>query len=300
MNEGDKMTLRHLTVFCAVCEESSMTRAAEKLYMTQPAVSRMIGEIERHYQVKLFDRIDRQLYLTSTGRQMWEDGKNVLLAMEQMESRLKTQMVSPVLRVGCSLGIGMSFIQSYLDRYYQQYPDTKVHIWENHSSFIQEKVAVNELDLGVVEAAVQMDSLVAIPFRTDDMVAVCSPHHPLACYAKGISSRLLKLAELNQSGLCLAERGTGTRARLDQEAKRIGVELEPIWSTINFPHIIQQVLEGRAVTVLSRHLVQGRIDRGELIELETDFHIERTFHIIWHKNKYLPVNGRFFVSLWRE
>lgn len=296
---GGGVTLRHLTVFCAVCEENSMTRAAEKLYMTQPAVSRMIGELERHYQVKLFDRIDRQLYLTSTGRQMWEDGKNVLLAMEQMESRLKSQVVAPILRVGCSLGIGMSYIQSYLDRYYQQYPNTHIHIWENHSSFIQEKVAVNELDLGVVEAAVQMDSLVAVPFRTDDMIAVCSPCHPLAPYAKGAAPHPLTLEELNRAGLCLAEGGTGTRARLDQEARRTGIELEPIWSTINFPHIIQQVVEGRAVTVLSRHLVQRRIEQGQLVELETDFHIQRTFHIIWHKNKYLPVNGQFFASLWQ-
>lgn len=294
------MTLKHMSVFCAVCEEMSMTKAAGRLYMTQPAVSRMISELEKHYNVRLFDRIDRQIYLTAAGKQLWKDSKNVLLSMEQLESRLQSQAVSPVLKVGCSLGIGITYIQNYLDRYYAAYPDTLVQITENHSSFIEEKVAVNELDLGVIEGIVHLDTLVSTPFHKDDLVAVCAHIHPLSRYAISSPPGSLSLKQLNDAGLSLPENGTGTREHLNREAAKNGIKLTPVWSTINYSHIFQQVLKGKTVTVLSRHLLQDMLEKGDLVELNTDFHIERIFHIIRHKYKYLADNGQYFAELWQE
>ncbi|MBS6643068.1 MAG: LysR family transcriptional regulator [Clostridiaceae bacterium] len=294
------MTLKHMTVFCTVCEEMSMTKAAERLYMTQPAVSRMIGELEKHYDVRLFDRIDRQIYLTAAGKQLWKDSKNVLLSMEQLENHLQSKAVSPVLKVGCSLGIGITYIQNYLDRYYESYPDTLVRITENHSSYVEEKVAVNELDLGIIEGIVHLDTLVSTPFHKDDLAAVCAPFHALAGYSIDRSSAPLSLRDLNEAGLSLPENGTGTREHLNSEAAKNGMKLTPIWSTINYSNIFQQVLNGRAVTVLSRHLLKDMLEKGTLVELNTDFHIRRTFHIIRHKYKYLASNAQFFIKLWES
>lgn len=294
------MTLKHMSVFCTVCEEMSMTKAAERLYMTQPAVSRMIGELERHYDVRLFDRIDRQIYLTAAGKQLWIDGKNVLLGMEQLESHLQSQSVSPVLKVGCSLGIGITFIQNYLDRYYQAYPDTLVQITENHSSYVEDKVSVNELDLGVIEGIVHLDTLVSTPFHKDDLVAVCAPFHPLARYSIKNSTETLSLQQLNDSGLSLPENGTGTREHLNREAAKNGIKLTPVWSTINYSNIFQQVKNGSSATILSRHLLTDMLKDGTLVELNTDFHIQRTFHIIRHKHKYLSSNGQYFAELWES
>ena len=294
------MTLKHLSVFCAVCEDMSMTKAAARLYMTQPAVSRMIGELEAHYRVRLFDRIDRRLYLTASGKQLLDDSRNVLLNMEQLESHLQSLTVAPVLKVGCSIGIGISYIQDYLDLYYQAYPGTLIRITENHSSYIEEKVAVNELDLGIIEGIVHLDSLISIPFHQDDLVAACAPSHPMARFAKDGPEQALSLKQLDEAGLYLSENGTGTRERLNKEAEQAGITPEPVWSTINYANILEHVKNGKAVTVMSRHLMKKLLENGELTELKTDFHIERTFHVIRHKYKYLAPNGRYFADLWNK
>lgn len=292
------MTLKHITVFCTICEEMSMTKAAERLFMTQPAVSRMIGELEKYYEVRLFDRIDRRLYLTAAGKQLWQDGKNVLLGMEQLENHLKSQTIAPVLKVGCSIGIGVTFLNDYLKQYYLAYPNTLIRITESHSSSIEEQVVMNELDLGVIEGLVHSPSLICVPFHQDDLAAVCAPSHPAALKAQKDPGRIFSLEELDHIGLYLPENGTGTRESLNQAAKKDGFALHPVWSSINYVNILRQAEEGAAVTILSRHLVRGRLETGVLTELKTDFHIERTFHIIWHKNKYLAPNGRYFAELW--
>ncbi|MDO5562410.1 MAG: LysR family transcriptional regulator [Synergistaceae bacterium] len=291
------MTLKHLLIFCTVCEENSMTKAAEKLCMTQPAVSRAVGELEKYYSVKLFDRVDHRLYLTSFGKKMWEDGKNVLLSMERLENGQRLESVSAELKVGCSIGIATSFMRGCLDRYYRKYPETVIRVTESHGSSIEEMVLLNELDLGLIEGEPHIPSLVAVPFRKDDLVAVCSPHHPLAGRAKE-GSLPLSLKDLNDAGLCIPGKGTGTRASLEGLAANEKIALTPIWSTVNYPHILQYAAEGVGAAVLSRHLLTDYLRDGILVELKTSFHIERSSYVIRNKNKYLSLNAGYFVGLW--
>lgn len=292
------MTLKHLHVFIAVCEEMSMTRAAKRLYMTQPAVSRMIKELETHYQTVLFERINHQLYLTAAGNQMFLDCQNVFMNLEQMEHHLSSQSTADSLKVGCSIGIGISYIRHYLDLYYEKYPETRVYVTENNSSAIEEQVVANQLDIGVIEGPVHWDSLISIPFLTDDVAAACAPCHPMARYRKGTQAPPLSLAQLNEAGLCLSEHGTGTREQLELAAQKAGIQLTPRWSTMHYANIFEQVRNGSLVTLLSRHLLTRYFEDQTMVELETDFQISRTFHVIWHKYKYLPANGRWFVNLW--
>ena len=79
------MTLHHLEVLCAACRENSMSGAANRLHLTQPAVSRTIMEIEKHYGFKVFERINKRLFLTEHGRQLWNDSERVLKDLSVLE-----------------------------------------------------------------------------------------------------------------------------------------------------------------------------------------------------------------------
>lgn len=98
------MTLRHIRIFLAVCENgNNTTRAARALYLAQPAVSRAVAELEEYYGVRLFDRIGRRLYLTEAGRRMWEYAVHICGLFDDLEKGLRGWDEQGVLRVGASI-----------------------------------------------------------------------------------------------------------------------------------------------------------------------------------------------------
>ena len=103
------MTIRHLRIFVAVCEEGSVTKAANKLYLAQPSVSLAISELEKFYGVKLFDRISRRLYLTDKGKQFLNYTKHIIDLFDELENGMKNWGSSGALRIGSSITIGNYF-----------------------------------------------------------------------------------------------------------------------------------------------------------------------------------------------
>lgn len=87
------MTLRHMRIFVAVCETQSVTKAAEKLYISQPSVSQAIIDLEEHFGTRLFDRISRRLYITDAGKQLYEYMSHILTLYKEMEDRCRTGSV---------------------------------------------------------------------------------------------------------------------------------------------------------------------------------------------------------------
>ena len=100
------MTLLHLEVLCAACRENSMSGAAKRLHLTQPAVSRTIMEIEKHYGFKVFERINKRLFLTEHGRQLWNDSERVLKDFGVLEQNAQNSSKISSLQIGCGIAIG--------------------------------------------------------------------------------------------------------------------------------------------------------------------------------------------------
>lgn len=288
------MTLRYLEVFCMVCRENSMTKAAEKLHMVQPAVSRTIAALEDYYQVKLFERIDRKLRLTPEGSRLWTDAEQVLADFERLEANLANRRESPRLRVGCSIGIGALFMRRYLEAFHEKYPNVRVNVSENHTSAIKEKLLANELDFAVVEGFVTEENLISEGFFDDELIPVCAPHYPLAQKTK------ISLKDLATDVLFLPEPGTGTRDLLTSAAAATGCLLDPVWSGLNYPAMLDMAKEGLGVTILSRHRVAAGIAEGSLVALPIDQPLTRKFSLVYHRNKYLSETARTFMDICRQ
>ena len=100
------MTIRHLRVFVCVCKHQSMTKAAEELFIAQPAVSNTISEIEKNYNIKLFERINKKLFLTDEGKVLLIKAQEVLSAFDEFEEQALNSSKKPLLKIGSSLTIG--------------------------------------------------------------------------------------------------------------------------------------------------------------------------------------------------
>lgn len=289
------MTLRHIEVFCMVCREGTMSAAAKRIHITQPAVSRMISELEHHYNVQLFERINKQIYLTNQGHQLWEDSENLMLAYEKLEEHIKGPILSSSLRIGCGVGIGTSLMHNFVKCFSARYPDCKVYISENSSRIIQQQVAKNELDFALIEGEIAETNLHNESFYTDRLIPVCSPQ-----YIDQITKKPITFADLADENLMLPERGFGTRELVEREAMKNNVVLHPIWSSASHLNILNRTISGEGISILSRLIVRDALQSKQVVEIPADFKFDRVFSIVWHKHKHLTAEAAYFISICHE
>ena len=173
------MTLRHIRIFLAVCENgNNTTRAARALYLAQPAVSRAVAELEEYYGVRLFDRIGRRLYLTEAGRRMWEYAVHICGLFDDLEKGLRGWDEQGVLRVGASITIGSQFLPGYVDAFRAAHPGVDVRVWVGPSEQLEEKLLHNTLDVALMEGPVHGSALTAEEYMADTLAVVCAPGRP--------------------------------------------------------------------------------------------------------------------------
>lgn len=111
------MTLKHIKIFVAVYQEESITRAAEKLHMTQPATSLAIRELEEYYHTKLFERSGRGIRVTSAGSQLYPSAVRLLSLYDEMDAEMKNWDTSGRLRIGSSISIGSCILPQLINRF---------------------------------------------------------------------------------------------------------------------------------------------------------------------------------------
>lgn len=145
------MTLRHLRIFVAVCTWGSITRAAEKLHMAQPSVSLAIRELEEYYQLQLFDRISRKLYLTGDGERFLKYASHITSLFDEMENSMEHWSDMESMSIGSSITIANSLLCECLHSYKLEYPKRQIQILIENSMILEESIVSNQLDLALIE-----------------------------------------------------------------------------------------------------------------------------------------------------
>ena len=173
------MTLRHLKLFVAVVDAGTMTAASQQLYMTQPAVSQAIRELEQHYGVQLFDRISKRLYLTDQGNRFLGYARHILSLSDEMEMALAHPDTFGSLRIGATLTIGNALLPSIAKSFRTNFPDIDLQIHVKNTGDIEQMIIANTIDLGIVEGHIESKDIVQMPIASDTLVLVCSPTHPI-------------------------------------------------------------------------------------------------------------------------
>lgn len=153
------MTLRHMKIFLAVYQTQHMTRAAQQLRMTQPAVTRTIQEIESYYGIRLFERINRKLYITEAGRLFYSYAIHIVDSFDQMEKGLRNWDQLGFLRVGASIAIGTELLPRVLVDFQRKYPHLRVRSTISNGSALQQALLDNELDFAVIEGNIDREGL---------------------------------------------------------------------------------------------------------------------------------------------
>jgi DNA-binding transcriptional LysR family regulator len=293
------MADRRLQVFHAVAKHLSFTKAAEALFMTQPAVTFQIKQLEEHFDTHLFERGHGQISLTETGRVVFDYAERILGLSAELDARLKdmTGQVTGPLLIGASMTIAEYLLPQVLGEFNARYPGVVPRLLVANSETVQNQVAEHSLDIGFIEGDSLLPSLVTEIVCEDELLVVCAPTHPLAKLKSVAPGLLVQHAYISR------EPGSGTREVSDHYLEKIGVapdSLQPVMELGSPEALKGLVATGRGFTIMSRATVAKETKLGLLAAVPLAPRLVRNLALVYSKQKFYSKLVSNFVAFAKE
>jgi len=279
------MADRRLQVFYTVARQLSFTKAAEQLFMTQPAVTFQVKQLEEQFNTRLFERSHGKIALTSAGRLVMDYAERILALSEEMETRVGelTGTMSGPLLLGASTTIAEFILPRILGEFKVAHPQVHTHLTVGNSEMIENRVADHALDVGLIESPSHLPGVTTEVCCEDELVLICAPTHKFA----GAAS--VKPGELVGEPYVCRELGSGTREFTDQYLQRCQVAPEDlnIVMEIGSPEAIKGLVEtGLGIAIMSRARVMKERKLGMLAAVPLEPRLIRTFSFVHPKEKF--------------
>ena len=252
------MDTRQLAAFCAVVERRSFSQAAERLGVTQPAVSLQVRALEKRLGTQLLDRSGRRVEPTEAGWRLYRGAQRMLALEDQLladvaasgEGELAGDLV-----LGASTGPAAVVVPVVLGEFQRLNPGVRVFLTVSDTHSVVERVAARELELGIVGASRRHRGVRFEPFFSDEVILVCPPGHRFA-------GRTVTLDELREEPLILMQEGAGVRQIVEDALRRQGVKLRDLDVRLELglqESVRRAVEEGYGVTFISRTAVESEL-----------------------------------------
>ena len=285
------MTLEQLRIFLAVAEREHVTRAAEALNLTQSATSAAIAALEARHGTRLFERIGRGIRLTAAARAFLPEARAVLARAAAAERVLDdlASLARGSLSLAASQTLASWWLPPRMVQFHRRYPGVRLGLIQGNSDQIVAEVESLQADLGFIEGGAPVPHLVDREIGRDELYLVVAADHPWAVQAPGP-------AELAQGPWIMRERGSGTRARMDEAMAELGLSPQ---AALEFPSneaVRAGVLAGGGATLLSRLVAEDDLTSGRLVRLDSRPAL-RAFRLIRHPERHLTEAARAFLDL---
>jgi len=266
-------------VFLKVAQNLSFSKAANELYISQPAVTRHIKELENKYNTPLFERKGNKIYLTQSGNLLYQELKNIKTLYDELDYKIGSlnNMYKGKLKIGASTTISQYVLPKLVASFIKKYPQIEITVMNGNSDEIEKKLQQKEIDIALVENEHSQQNIKYIPFTYDKLIAVTS--------GQGIYSRKkqFSLQDLYQIPIIMRERGSGTlqviqnyfkKNKLDFNKLNIALHLGTTEAIKNF------LKDFDAIAFLPEVAVEDELLRKELVPLKIkSIDIKRNFRI---------------------
>jgi DNA-binding transcriptional LysR family regulator len=250
------MDTRQLAAFCAVVERKSFSQAAERLGVTQPAVSLQIRSLEQRLGRQLLDRSGRRVEPTEAGRRLYASAQRVLAAEEHLLEELDADdegAITGTLELGASTGPGGTVVPLLLCEFQEQHPDMGVRLTVSDTQTVVDRVAERELELGIVGAGRRHRGVAFEPFFSDEVVLACPAGHRFA-------GKTVSLDDLKGEKLIVMQDGAGVRQVIEDELRKAGMRLRDLDVRLELglqESVRSAVLAGHGIAFISRLAIEA-------------------------------------------
>ena len=291
------MHLRALKVYCDIVDRRSFSRAAAENRMSQSAASQVVQQLEERLGVQLLDRSRRPFVLTPEGRRYHEGCRLLLRQYADLEQRvlhLHDELAGCV-KVAAIYSVGLARMSRYVQEFSTRHPKANVRLAYLHPEMVDEAVQQGDADIGLVSYPQPSRTLATIRWRSEPMVLVCPPSHPLARRHK------TSLEALRGEQFIAFQRGLRIRDEIDQALALRHVEVTTVLEFDNIETIKRAIEAGSGVSVLPEPTVEREAAGGTLVTRPlAGQQLSRPLGIIHLRSRPLSDAAEQFVELLRE
>ncbi len=292
------MDIKRLEIFGVVAEEENFTKAAERLFTSQPAVSMQIKLLEQETGLKFFQREGRSVKLTREGRMLYERAQKIQQGIREAEELvsdikgLKKGFVS----IGASSTPGVYILPELIGTFKNKYSNIHVHLSISNTESVAEKVLSGDVHIGFVGSEVFSYRMTMHPFAQDRLIPVFPANHFM------LKRKTLSLKELAAEPFILREKGSATRALLEEALKKKNLSLENVVMEVgNVEGIKRAVGAGLGISFLSPFAIKEELAQKKLFTLKhSPLVLKRTLKMILRKNTWLSPSLKLFLHFFEK
>ena len=290
------MDLRKLEVFCKVYELKSFSRAGKACLLSQPTVSEHIRYLETHLDVRLFDRLGREVVPTRAGEILYKYARRMLNLKREAGQTLERYRgkMSGDLELGGSTIPGQYILPSLIGRFRENFPDIFIRLLIGDTMKITNMVLAGQLELGVVGANIKNNKLQYKQLFDDELVLAVSPNHRWA------KRSAIRLEELPEAPFIMREQGSGTRMTMLEIFEQAGLDSQEfkVVAEMGSTEAIRQAIKAKVgVSILSRRAIADELQSAQLCHIPVkELSLARHFYLVTHNKRSRSPVGQAFVD----
>lgn len=281
------MTIRDLEIFIEVVKAKNMSNAAKNLEISQPTVSHAISQIENEYNVKLFDRVSKKLYITDVGLRLYDFAQNILEQFEETVIFLQSSSTAHNINLGVSSNFSSQFLLEIIDEYEEKKDDVSIRVYVDSREKIIQKLNAGIINLAILDGDIGVENNSAEPFFEDEIFIISSKNSTIN------DKDVLEAEDLKNKKFVLGDLDDYSKKILLNylREKSIPIDLKFICQNkdmvLNIVKNTDALSIGASSTFSDNELVKHRL---------SDISIKRTYYLVYHNDAFLKKNLKNFVN----
>jgi DNA-binding transcriptional LysR family regulator len=254
------MHIENFKIFSDLVESESFSRAAKLNGITQSAVSQQLRAMEKHFNILIVDRSQKQFRLTREGQKLYESAKEILYLYDKLNSELQEmkKVISGTIHISTVYSIGLHELPPYVKVFLAKFPEVNIRVEYRRANMVYEDILTNSIDLGLIAYPQKHKQLEILPFHDDILVLVVSPEHPLA------KRKSVDIQEIAGQKFIGFEPDIPTRKATDQIFKEANMETEPVMEFDNVETVKRAVEINAGIAILPQTTVVREEAQGLL------------------------------------
>lgn len=253
------MNIKTLEIIIAVIDYGTMSKAAERMFVSQPNVSRTIRDVENSLGIKIFSRSTKKISLTTEGQVFEFYARRIINEYKSMSNRLKSGIVT--LSVGSTVTVGHYLLDNYLKKIKKIYPEVSFEITINNTKTIETKLINSDIDFAFIEGEIKTKNLIEHTIDNDELIVVIGANYEKPIVINGLKD-LEKLPWIRR------ESGSGERNQFEQMLRNKQIEPQVVYRASNLELIIQAVCNNYGFAIISRHAAQKHLQAKTMKEIK--------------------------------
>lgn len=286
------LTAQQIRIFESVSRLKSITKAAEELHLSQPAVSIQVKRIEENNDVKLIEVVGKKLFLTRSGEHMFKSCQKILDELKELNASIKSEQENVEGQLSIAVVTPAKYFMPYiLKAFLIRHPDVVPKITVINRSGILDELKNNQYDLSVMGRVPDVLKIEAYPFFKNELVFAAPPKHPLA------KKNNIALADLAKERVLFREQGSGVRIALEEALQEQNLNIVPYMELGSTESIKQAVMAGLGISVLPKQAIriEAKYRHLEILDVQ-GFPLVRDWYICKLQDKSLPLPAAEFLK----